>query len=473
MHITRNPWKWVIALLLLITLGTVVYGLFKSPPEGTSYEGEVHETDRLSFVYNRSINTEEGRVFEENIYTRAEEMIQEAEELIILDMFLFNDKTTEAMPELSGHITDLLIEQSQLHPDLEVVVVTDPINTSYFSHDSTMLTRLEEEDIKTIITDVTQLQDSNPLYSGIWRAYIQWFGQAGNGWIPNVFSDEAPAMTARSYLKLLNGRANHRKVLLTEQEALVASANFHDESYYYNNAGFSVGGAVLEDIWESEQAVASFTEDAVLPSMPEQEEEPDGDYLVQVLTEGENFNRALEMIDDASEDEDILMAAYFLSDPEMTDALIEAEKRGVDIRLLLDPNEEAFGLSVFGMPNRPVAEELLEETDGGLEVRWYNVEEEQFHPKMLFIAGEEETAILAGSANFSTRNLRNNNLDTNLYVEGSTEEGAAADALEWHREMWDNDGEEYTLPYDVYENPHSSWRQWVYHLQKVSGLTTY
>ncbi|NJP38143.1 hypothetical protein [Alkalicoccus luteus] len=243
MYITRNKWKWAIAGLLLITLAATLYGLFKPVPEGTSFKGDVHYTDNLSFLFNRSFEEDGERVFNEQIYSAVLEAVEEAETFVVVEMFLLNDKTDGDFPDLSLSLTEALIAASERGVD--VYVITDPINTSYYSHDSTMINMLNEAEIETVITDISRLQDSNPLYSGIWRAYLQWFGQSGNGWIENPFDPEAPDMTIRSFLKLMNGRANHRKVIVTEESGFVMSANFHDESYYYINTAFQTGGHVL------------------------------------------------------------------------------------------------------------------------------------------------------------------------------------------------------------------------------------
>nr|WP_316046910.1 phospholipase D-like domain-containing protein [Planococcus glaciei] len=64
------------------------------------------------------------------------------------------------------------------------------------------------------------------------------------------------------------------------------------------------------------------------------------------------------------------------------DALKEAANRGVDVRMILDPNENAFGTEKTGLPNRPVVNEMYEEANGNLKVRWYNTTKSQFHTKI-------------------------------------------------------------------------------------------
>lgn len=62
-------------------------------------------------------------------------------------------------------------------------------------------------------------------------------------------------MSPNAYARLFNFKANHRKVVLSEREAVVSSANPHDASAPNSNLGFWVSGPVLADILASERAI--------------------------------------------------------------------------------------------------------------------------------------------------------------------------------------------------------------------------
>ena len=65
--------------------------------------------------------------------------------------------------------------------------------------------------VNVIVTDLVKLRDSNPIYSAVWRSFIRWFGNsAEGGWLPHPFSDAEEQVTARSYLTMVNFKANHR-----------------------------------------------------------------------------------------------------------------------------------------------------------------------------------------------------------------------------------------------------------------------
>src|SRR5690625_7339113 len=95
---------------------------------------------------------------------------------------------------------------------------------------------------------LSDLRDSNTFYSPGWRLLFQAFGQKGTGWLPNALADEAPKMTARSYLELFNVKANHRKAVATEKNAIISSANPHNASGLASNIAFKISGDIIHII---------------------------------------------------------------------------------------------------------------------------------------------------------------------------------------------------------------------------------
>ncbi|WP_018923128.1 phospholipase D-like domain-containing protein [Salsuginibacillus kocurii] len=470
----KYPFRVGLAVLFICIVVATLAAYFKPLPPGLSYEGELREVEQVDFLFNRSLPTESGGAidFEDDIYVHLFQAIEEAESFIVLDMFLINSNTNGESPypngkypPLSNEVKEALLEKKERDPHVDIVVITDPINTSYNSHSLPILTNLQEAGIETVLTNLDPLQDPNPLYSGIWRMFIQWFGQEGKGWIPNPFGNEAPAMTLRSGLMLLNAKANHRKVVVTDQTAIVSSANVNDKSYYFTNAGFQVYGEIVEDIVAAEQAVLNFSGGPQLEQMESTPQEA-GDYKVQVLTESKNFERVLSMLEGAGVGEEVWIGMFYVSDRAIIDAILEASERGAKVRMILDPNTHVFGLSDFGMPNPPVAKEMLAKDDGELEIRWYNSDKQQFHVKMMAVFSNNDAKMLAGSANFSAPNMENRNLDMNLYVESSSDAEAAEDVKAWFEEMWTNDAQPYTFNYETYEASDSFWSELLYRLQK-------
>ncbi len=113
-------------------------------------------------------------------------------------------------------------QQMKKKPNLKVVFISDEINTTYNSHIANQLEPLKKLGAEVIFTDLNRLRDPNILYSGVWRSALGWFGQEGYGWLPNPMAKSAPKVTMRSYLKLLNIKANHRKVVITEDAGMIS-----------------------------------------------------------------------------------------------------------------------------------------------------------------------------------------------------------------------------------------------------------
>ena len=117
------------------------------------------------------------------------------------------------------------------------------------------------------------------------------------------------------------------------------------------------------------------------------------------------------------------MAMFYLADRDVVRELLAASERGARVRLVLDPNKDAFGRTKDGVPNRQVADELVRRSRRAIEVRWYRTEGEQFHTKLVLVRTAAETFLSLGSANLTRRNLEDLNLEANVAVrapEGSS-----------------------------------------------------
>lgn len=73
------------------------------------------------------------------------------------------------------------------------------------------------------------------------------------------------------------------------------------------------------------------------------------------------------------------------------------------VRVLLDPNKDAFGRQKNGIPNRQVASELHA---AGIPIRWCDTHGEQNHSKMIVKYNDQQAELIVGSANFTARNLK-------------------------------------------------------------------
>jgi HKD family nuclease len=167
------------------------------------------------------------------------------------------------------------------------------------------------------------------------------------------------------------------------------------------------------------------------------------------------------------------MALFYLSDRQIIKALVDASERGVHIKVILDPNKDAFGFEKIGVPNQPVAEELLNRSSSKIQVRWYDTHGEQFHTKLALIKHGTQATLLLGSANFTRRNLDNYNLEANVAVTAG-EEALFIKAVEDYLDrIWDNrDGKTYTVGYESYKDA-SALKKLIYFIQEYAGLSSF
>lgn len=480
----RSHWvRYVLGLLIVWLIAVMIYQTNKPLPAGVSYKSPLYTVDHVNFYYDLTYpapGTGDRFTQKRQIYDRILKMIDSAQQYVIIDIFLFNDYVHKGQkyPKLSEGLANKLIERKKQVPDLKVVFITDEVNTNYNSGPNDLLEKLKKNGIDVVMTDVDPLRDSTPVYSAIWRTFFQWFGQEGKGWVPNMMATDGPDVTFRSYLKLINVKANHRKVVATENSALVSTGNVHDASAYHSNIAFEVQGPIIGDILKSEQAVIDLSGSSVqLPTYQEPAgtaTQPKGEVQLRYITEGKVFDRLLEAIADTKQGDTLWMGMFYLADKDVTSGLMEASKRGVKIQLILDPNQNAFGQDKIGIPNRPVAAELKNASSGKIDVRWYNTTDEQYHTKMMYIdKASGNDLIIGGSSNFTPRNLKDYNLENDLWISAPGDNDLMTGVNKYFTMLWNNKGEEYTLPLSAYQEDTTWLKDIAYRLQLILGFTTF
>jgi phosphatidylserine/phosphatidylglycerophosphate/cardiolipin synthase-like enzyme len=140
--------------------------------------------------------------------------------------------------------------------------------------------------------------------------------------------------------------------------------------------------------------------------------------------------------------------------------------------LILDANKDAFGLEKDGVPNRPVANELVTASDNAIQVRWYQTQGEQFHTKLALIRSNNTLIATLGSANFTRRNIGNYNLEANVELEMPVDSVLSRQFIDYYDMLWSNRGADFTLPFDAYRDE-STLRYWRYRLMEATGLSTF
>ena len=457
-------------LILLLIIIPILYSLNTKNPPGTNLSSDFKDAD-CEFLYDLTYLNDGKRIHEKRIFNRELELIKNAQDFLMLDFFLFNDEYPDSMtfPSQVEEMTDLLIAKKKENPEMPILFVTDPINNFYGAYEEDNLKRLRENGIEVVVTDLNKMRDSNALVSGIYRAYLQWFGTSGGGWIKNFFDKDADKVNIRSILKLANFKGNHRKVLISEKEALVASANPHDPSAHHSNVAMVFRGKSMEDLIRSESIFFDKLPDVIENFKAEEVTSP---YKLKVITEGKIYDEISKNIKETKKGDEINLGIFYISEFRILRELGEAAKRGVDVKIIADLNKDAFGLEKNGSPNRPALSELKEDYPD-INIRWYQTSGEQFHTKFIYFDFKDKDPLaILGSANYTRRNLDNFNLETNLAVEMKKDSPMAGEMKDYYSRIWNNEDGDYTLPIeDFYEK--RFFMRILWKIQEKTGLCTW
>ncbi|MGH8081287.1 MAG: phospholipase D-like domain-containing protein, partial [Lysobacter sp.] len=445
----RRLLKRALAVVLLAWIAMGIYQVYKPLPAGVSREGPLRTATNVELLTDitwtdaAAVRHSDQHVFDETL-----RLIGQAQRAIVADQFLFNDFGSENSSvryrKLSQELADALIARKRALPGLHVVLITDPINTVYGGLPSPRLDALRAAGVEVVISDLGKLRAPNPTWSGLWHLCCSWAGNDDRGgWLRNPLGPGEVSL--RSWLALLNLNANHRKTLIVDQgsdwTALVASANPHDASSLHGNVALRFSGPAALDLLASERAVVALSGGAWpqgLPTAVPRESIVDTTSAprVQILTEAKIRDGLLAAIDGARGGDRLDIAVFYFSHRRLVDAVVAAQKRGVGVRVLLDPNEDAFGRKKNGVPNRQVADEL---TQAGVPVRWCDTHGEQCHAKLLLRSGRDgKIELIAGSANYTRRNLDDYNLESSARVVAESDAPVARQATAYFEQSWNN-----------------------------------
>jgi PLD-like domain len=414
-------------------------------------------------------------------------LVRDAHRFIVLDYAAFGAGSPALPPErrLAAELTDALLARRREQHAPAILFIVDPSTERYGTVRSPELQLLRAAGVEVVTTDVDRLRDSNPAYSSLWRLGLRWW--------------DSPSGPLGVATRRLNFKANDRRLILADDgrggiAAVIGSANPEDTQSAFSNVAARVGGGALPSLLESELAVARFSGwrgSAEAFTAPPQGSPADcipagasdgptpaggeASTIVQVLTEGATRAQLLAHLDATAPRDSIELAVFRLADRGVIDALLAAARRGAEVRLILDPNEEASTGGTEGLPNQPVASELVSRSDGAIRVRWYRTHGERFHGALVVIAGPQRTWMTLGSAQLTRRSLDDYNLEANVALELARGAPLSQQALEYFDTLWANRaalGIEYTADFAAYANAAQS-DYWLYRALEGSGLAPF
>jgi len=516
--LSRKFWMMTAAFIFLVlaVLPLLLYRSYPLPP-GADRMGKPIATpsDHIDLLIDStSFDPDTGkRVIRQVIFDEILAMIAKADRFIFVDMFLWNPWQGSTPVEhrgLSTELAEALIEKKRENPDLDILVMTDPINRVYGQMEPDLFLKLHQASIPVIFTSLERMPDSNRLYARYWQFYhglissIPFLNKlVTRPLFSNPFIPDGPRISTRQLGRLLLFKANHRKVIVTGSrngglEILAGSLNPADGSSAHSNMALHIQGQVALDALDSELNLARWSAgypgnvlldqtgsahriisriNTLAAQLSREHPAPGSSATVQWLSEKAISKSIVKILENADPDDMVRIAIFYLSDREVMTALENSIRRGVKMRIIIDANKDAFGMKKIGVPNRQAVAELMKLGDRfDIQVRWADTHGEQFHTKAVTITNERDrkNILLAGSANWTRRNLQNLNLEANLLIFNAP--GTVGRFNRYFDTAWDNtDGLSHTLPYETWSETGFTlfWKTVLYRFQEWSGMSTF
>ena len=487
-----------------------------SLPPGTNVTGKPVNVDEATLrllIDETSWNAEKGqRVIRQKIFDEILELIDRADRFIYVDFFLWNPwqgGTPENHRKLGSELAAALIKKKRSTRGIDILVLSDPINRIYGGHEPEFFKDMSKAGIPVVFTDLDRLPDSNSLYAPYWaqtekvlrsQTFSDWSSRPKYA---NPFDRGGPEISPLQLGRTFRFKANHRKVVIAGSvqyglEMIIGSLNPADGSSAHSNLALAVRGKPVAEAlraeltavrWSIEKkrnvivgatSMASYKADSIEKKTGEilsLFKTPPGRSNVQWLTEGAIADTVIALLDRAGSGDRARIAMFYISHRGVIEALKGSILRGASVRLVLDANRDAFGMKKIGVPNRPVAAELMKLSNNyDIAIRWADTNGEQFHTKAMSISygGTGEDVFITGSANWTRRNIGNLNMEANVVVRNAP---ALVEQFNvYFDNIWSNsDGLSHTLPYEAWEE---NWlkrfvKTRIYRFQERFGAGTF
>lgn len=332
--------------------------------------------------------------------------IDHAEQLIVVDR-----------SPVTRELAQRLLARKRMRPNIKIVLVTDPANEAFGGTPAGFLESLEQAGMIVARVDLDRLRDSNPLYSAAWRLLL--------GWWSDPF-DEAPGqITVRTWSRMQNFKADQRQLLVADDGYGGWSATVAPSGAA---AGLVLKGALARAMIAGELQIAKWSsDDDRLPAAAHMDGGGLGSIDARFLTEGGIQSALLDAVAAAGREDQISIAVEDFSHRPLIIAAIAAAWRGAHLRVLLSRNR---------VPNRAVADELLRDGGGRIEVRWNPDDPTVARPSLLAVRHRNDLWLNVSSANFTRRNLDDLNLEAGVDLRMPVRAAPARAVLEYFDGIW-------------------------------------
>jgi hypothetical protein len=496
--------RWLLRLtiltLLIVWIGSTLWHTNRRLPPGLHISGswETLPLNEVRFLRDLSAADASGApLSERQIDAELQRMILRAHEIVVLDAGLFGDLPAagpraarlRVAPTIAMQITDALLRARQEQPSLQVLMLLDPASIE-LSVGSAPLDRLRAAGIDVVPVVTGRLRAPDAAFVALWQLCCGWWNHgAGVGSWPNPIGVGPPGVAMGLWGRTAPYQRSHRQLIVADDgngnlEGMIFSRALNAEAALHSATALKIAGTAVAATLESEFAVAQFSGwsgGGAMQSRAQRLIERQHQGLAstpsaqiaraRVVSESTIGEQLVSLIDSTNRHDSIDVAALYLCQRELVRAVMDAARRGVAVRLLLDPDKDGYGYDRSGLPNRVVASELVAGSDGAVRVRWYRTHGEQFSAGFVLIRSARRTLLAVGTADLSRRDLDDFNLAAHFLVEVPPDFGPAVDALAWFDMLWFNrasGGIEYTTDADVYADA-SQLRYWQYRLLEATG----
>jgi hypothetical protein len=485
----RWVWRAVVLAALGIWVGTAAWHAVKPLAPGVHVDSAWMPTPAadVAFLADSTAADAYGQpVIEQTIVDEMLRTIAAAQRFIVLDVARFNaharaNDSQQRRRQVAAELTAALVARRASAPRIAILVITDPVNEVFGAAPSPELAALREAGVQVAVTDLGRLRDPNLVWTPLWRLTLSGWAAATPGSFWNPVDTNGVLVSPGAWAQYANFKANGRGVLIADDGegrwvGLVMTALPEDASSADSAIALRVRGAALAPLLASELAIARFSGwkgriDTPIPAAAP----PTDPVGVRTLTEGAIADAIVDRIGRCTAGDAIDIAVLHLADRDVLDGVRAAAARGARVRVLLDPNGDAYGRTSSGLPNRPVASELVAGSEGAIRVRWYRTHGEQFRAGLVAIRGRERFWLVLGAPALTRRAIRDYNLAAALAVDAPRGSALETSVLEWFERAWDNRptaGLDVTADHEVFADP-NPLHYWGYRIIEATGVSTF
>jgi hypothetical protein len=422
--------RFAAILAVLIWAGIAAWNTIKPLPAGTRV------TSLTARLDESQVDVIDDSAGARNTLARELAVIDRAAQVIVLDQAPLARETGQ----------HLLIRKRQ-RPNIRIVVLADPLPEIYGGTPSHYLDSLERAGIIVARTRLSRLRDPLPWYSALWRMSI--------GWWSDPYDETAPQAGLRASLRRSNFKADRRQILVADD----GSGGWVGVAPAASGAGLAVAisGGVARDMAASELKIAGWsTGDDRLPAAPPPASLGVGSIDARFLTEGAIRGALVDAFSTAVEGDEIRVATPALSDRSLVTAILGAAARGVHVRVLLDTDL---------LPNRTVADELVRDAAGGIEVRWASAG--AMSSSLAIVSHRRELWVSLGAADFTRLSLDDLNLSAAVDFRLQDRAAVAHEFMDAFEARWS------AAKKDASQADGDGLGYWRYRAQQAAGLAAY